>query len=179
MHWLPGEAGNSSICSKGINRSNCEDQEENQSMVKISLNSEEAKNKQPYRLDETKMNDVKLSSLQKDTLNANNRQILEINSSIKYWDSKFRSLNAQQRQDVLNDSRKLDRLSELQRESMINVGSDELNEKNELARFDMEPKAIEVDKNKLRIQLSEIENQIADCRHSIEQLMDQINREFI
>lgn len=175
MHWLQGEAGNSSICSKGINRSNCEDQEESQSMVKISRNSEEAKNKQPYRHDEIKINDVRLSSLQKETLNTSNRQILESNSSNNYWTSKFRSLNPQQRQDVLNDSRRLDRLSEIQRESMINVESDELNGTNELTRFDMEPKAIEVDESKLRTQLSEIENQIADCRQSIEQLMDQIN----
>ncbi|XP_053213843.1 ras association domain-containing protein 8-like [Panonychus citri] len=179
--WSKEETPSLSKCSKETNRcSNCEDEDVSQRTLKLSRNPEESRTKQIYRPDETKSSDVKLSNLQKDTLNANNRQILEITSPVSYWDSKYRSPSVQpNRQDVMNENRRINERSlDIRQESMNNMVSDVTNEEEEeeMVRLYIENRGVEIDKSKLRVQLSEIENQITDCRHSIEHLMDQINQ---
>lgn len=169
-------AADNSINSKIPLDSQTKDQNQGKFSNKLNHNNEENCRQKSVQSNEMKhRNAMKLINLQKDTMNTQNRDLLELDSEINFWDNKFQR-DEEVRRQLEIEALHLEKVLNEQEDQIKDLEAQNLDR--ELERFERESEKIETAKNKLRSQLNEMENKIATCRQSIHALTEEISRKL-
>ncbi|RWS25645.1 ras association domain-containing protein 8-like isoform X2 [Leptotrombidium deliense] len=126
--------------------------------------------------DERHRDAIKLINLQKETMASQKQELFDLESELSYWDNKMK-MEDEKLMEIEEELRHLERVW-IEQEAQLTKWEqqrildqiEELQRKNEF---------IESEKNSLKSQINENDSHIANCRQTIQALMEQLKGEYL
>jgi len=114
---------------------------------------------------------IKLINMQKETMTAQRKELMELDSQLNYWDRKWKT-EEEKMAELDNDLRYLEKVW-IEQDSQL-VKLDELKLGEAIEELKKKNHQVETEKTEVTLKINEADSQIAACRKKIQDLMDEM-----